>query len=127
MNTISKTLLDLQNNQEQRIQAAFRLENIATSEAIQILGKALQTDPSPIVRHECAFALGETAAAQEAGKFLIQAIQTDNSIFVVHEALLALGTLGDKSFEPFIATYLNHPQQDIAESAAIALQRLCTK
>lgn len=54
--------LDTKNyNQEWRIQAAFHLENQPDDEAVHILGKGLKTDPSPIVRHEFAFSLGETA------------------------------------------------------------------
>ena len=82
------------------------------------------TDPSPIVRHECAFSLGETAASKLAGLYLMKAVENDPNVFVKHEALMALGTLGDPSFIPFIKKFLNHPEKDIAESAEIALQRI---
>lgn len=88
------------------------------------LGKALLTDPSAIVRHECAFSLGETANPKKAGPYLTQAIETDTSLFVVHEALLALATLGDTSFAAFIKPYLKDPREEIKESAEIALERL---
>ena len=80
-----KIILDTKNSsKEQRIQAAFHLENIADDESVKALAKALFTDPSPIVRHECAFALGETAHPKEAGKYLMKAIETDKSVFVRH-------------------------------------------
>jgi HEAT repeat protein len=88
------------------------------------MAKAMFTDPSPIVRHECAFSLGETAAPKLAGPYLMQAIENDPHVFVKHEALLALGTLGDKSFVPFIETFLKHSEAEVSESAEIALQRL---
>ncbi|MBI2632161.1 HEAT repeat domain-containing protein [Candidatus Pacearchaeota archaeon] len=82
------------------------------------------SDPSPIVRHECAFSLVETAHPALAGSYLIKAIESDNNIFVIHEALLALGTLGKKEFIPFIQKYLKDSRPEIAESAEIAIQRI---
>lgn len=120
-----KIILDVKNsNQEARIQAAFHLENMHDDESIHLLGKALQTDPSPIVRHECAFSLGETAHPKLAGPYLMQAVEEDKNIFVIHEALLALATLGKEEFMPFIKKYVKHPVEEIAESAEIALQRI---
>ena len=119
-----KIVLDLKVCKEDRIQAAFQLENNADDVAVDALGKALLTDSSPIVRHERAFSLGETGHPDKAAPYLMQAIQTDKSIFVVHEALLALAILGDAKFIPFIKKYLKDPRPDIAESAEIALERL---
>ncbi len=120
----TQIILDQSVSKDDRIQAAFQLENIGDDRAIRTLGKALFTDPSPIVRHECAFALGETAAAKEAGPLLMKAIETDESPYVRHEALMALGTLGDVAFIPFIEQFLTDDDTDVAESAEIALQRL---
>ena len=119
-----KIILDLNENQEARIQAAFHLENAGDEESIDVLGKALVQDPSPIVRHEIAFSLGETAHPNSAGKHLMKAIEEDENIFVVHESLLALGTLGKKEFIPFVKKYLNDPRPEISESAEISLQRI---
>ena len=121
-----KIILDLNETKDQRIQAAFKLENIADDASITAMGKALLSDPSPIVRHECAFSLGETASPKEAGPYLMKAIEQDESIFVVHEALMALGTLGDSSFISFVKKFLYDSRKDVAESAEIALQRLTT-
>jgi len=119
-----KDILDLKKSKDARIQAAFKLENIADDESIDALSKALFTDPSPIVRHECAFALGETAYPKCAGPALMRAIENDKSVFVRHEALLALATLGDLSFIEFIEKYLDDSDPSISESAEIAIQRL---
>jgi len=110
----TEVILDLTRSKDERIQAAFQLENMADEAAIAALGKTLLTDPSPLVRHECAFSLGETAALKEAGPCLMEAAETDTSIFVVHEALMALGTLGDASFIPFVKRFLRDPRRDVA-------------
>ena len=119
-----KIILDLNENQEMRIQAGFHLENMPDDESVRVLGKSLMTDPSPIVRHECAFSLGETAHPKIAVPYLMKAVEEDKNIFVVHEALLALGTLGKKEFVPFIEKFLKDPRPEISESAEIALQRI---
>ena len=125
MEDYKKIILDFKNtNAEQRIQAAFHLENIPTEEAVETLGKALETDPSPIARHEHAFVLGETASPKLASKFLMKAAESDSSVFVRHESILALATLGDNSIKPFIEKFLKDPDKHISESVEIALQRL---
>ena len=119
-----KIILDLNLTKEERIQAAFHLENAGEDESIRIMGKALFSEPSPIVRHEIAFSLGESCNPKLASEYLMKAIEEDENIFVRHEAILALATLGKKEFIPFIKKYINSPELEIAESAEIALQRL---
>ena len=120
----ARIILDLDKTEEERIQAAFHLENALEDESLNALIKGLFTDPSPIVRHEFAFSLGETSHPELAGKYLMKAVETDKNIFVRHEAILALATLGRPEFKKFIKNFLNDPEPEIAESAKIALQRL---
>jgi HEAT repeat protein len=82
------------------------------------------TDPSPIVRHEFAFSLGETAHSSLAAKYLMKSVEEDENVFVRHEAVLALATLGKEEFIPFIERFVNDPDPEMAESAVIALQRI---
>jgi len=117
-------ILDLNKNQEERIQAAFHLENAIKDENIRKLCKGLMTDPSPIVRHEFAFSLGETAHSELAAKYLMKAVEEDKNVFVRHEAILALATLGKERFIPFIEKFVKDPEPEMAESAEIALQRI---
>lgn len=117
-------ILDLSKTKEERIQAAFHLENAVKDENILKLCKGLMTDPSPIVRHEFAFSLGETGYPSIASKYLMKAVEEDSNIFVRHEAILALATLGKKEFIPFVEKFLSSKEQEMAESAEIALQRL---
>src|SRR3989344_9572302 len=119
-----KIILDLNATKEERIQAAFHLENAGDDDSVKIMGKALFNEPSPIVRHEIAFSLGESCNPALASKYLMKAIEKDENIFVRHEEILAMATLGKKEFIPFIKKYINSPELEIAESAEIALQRL---
>lgn len=119
-----KRLLDLNLTKEERIQAAFHLENSVEDASISALGKALFTEPSPIVRHEIAFCLGECGHPKLAAKYLMDAVEEDKNIFVRHEAILALATLGKQEFIPFIERFVDDPALEVAESAQIALERV---
>ncbi|MEM3112835.1 MAG: HEAT repeat domain-containing protein [Candidatus Pacearchaeota archaeon] len=121
---LANIVLDLTKTREERIQAAFHLENAVNESSIRALGKALFTDPSPIVRHEFAFSLGECGHIELASKYLIKAVENDENIFVRHEAILALATLGKEEFIPFIKNFINDPIPEMAESAQIALERI---
>lgn len=121
----AKIVLDVKSRRkEERIQAAFHLENAKEDESIKSLIKALETDPSPIVRHEIAFSLGETAHPTLAAPALMKAVEFDKNVFVRHEAVLALATLGKPEFIPFIERFVNDPEIEMAESAEIALERI---
>lgn len=120
----ANVVLDLSKTEEERIQAAFHLENALDDDSLNVLIKGLFSDPSPIVRHEFAFSLGETSHPEIAGPALMKAVEEDENIFVRHEAILALATLGRPEFREFIEGYLDDPEPEMAESAKIALQRL---
>ena len=117
---------DLSRNKEERIQAAFHLENAKEDKSLLALCKGLMVDPSPIVRHEFAFSLGETAHPTLVAPYLMRAVKEDTNIFVRHEAILALATLGKREFIPFVESFLNDPSEEMRESAEIALERLRT-
>ena len=117
-------VLDLNKSMEERIQGAFQLENAKREENILKLVKGLFTDPSPIVRHEFAFSLGETGRGDLVGKYLMKSVEEDENLFVRHESILALATLGDKKFIPFVKRFLDAPEIEMRESAEVALQRL---
>lgn len=119
-----KIVLDMNKTKEERIQAAFHLENAGDDESIRVVAKGLFTDPSPIVRHEFAFVLGESAHPDLAEKYLKAAVEEDENVFVRHEAILALATLGRKENIPFVKRFITDPEIEMAESAEIALQRL---
>lgn len=120
----AEVILDLTKSMEDRIQAAFQLENAKKEENILKLVKGLFTDPSPIVRHEFAFSLGETGRPDLVGKYLMKSVEEDKNLFVRHESILALSTLGKSEFIPFVEKFLDDPEPEMSESAEVALQRL---
>ena len=116
-------VLDLMIKPEDRIQAAFQLLESNQLEDIHFLIQALHQEPNPIVKHEIIFCLGETAS-QLVIDHLIDQLNKDHNPFVVHETLLALATLGDVKVIPIIKKFISSPNQDIADSAKIAIERI---
>ncbi|MDH5401909.1 MAG: HEAT repeat domain-containing protein [Candidatus Heimdallarchaeota archaeon] len=117
-------LLDQSLSAERRIQACFQLQNEEIELAVELLSQGLFTDPSPIVRHECAYTLGEISTPQSI-KSLIHAIETDSNDFVVHEAALALSNLGEGA--QYFQNLLKSNNLDIVCTAEISLQRMKMK
>lgn len=111
---------------EERIQFIFQSQNDATDVRLVKVGYLLENDPSPIVRHEAAYVLGEVNS-EVSSKFLLHAIQNDPNRFVVHESALALGNLGDISFLDDLTKLLEHPDHDVVLTAEIAIERLKMK
>ncbi len=116
-------VVDHSRSKEERVQSAFQLAGNRDPDSLDALIKAMLTDPSPVVRHECAFVLGETKLFH-IGKYLMQAVENDSSSIVKHEALSSLGSLGDPSSIPFIEKYLDHPDATVRDSAEMARERI---
>ena len=124
LKSLLKILDDLgSKNKEYRIQASFVLMDNASTESVDLLISSLEREPSPIVKHELIFSLGESIHYKVVPE-LIKVLQTDKNFFTVHEALLALGTLGDFKAESEIRKFLHHEDPAIVESAEISLERL---
>ena len=117
------TVLDLMTKPENRIQAAFQLLESNQPEDVHLLIKALHQETNPIVKHEIIFCLGETAS-QSVIDHLVAQLDNDQNPFVVHETLLALATLGDAKAIPIIKKFISNLNEDIADSAKIALERI---
>jgi HEAT repeat protein len=111
---------------EERIKATFQLLVKRTEDATAIIAKGLEDDPSPIVRHECAYSLGEVGG-EIATNALVKAIETDKNSFVVHEAALALGNLGQVETKHTLQKLLEHSDYNVILTAKIALQRYNNK
>lgn len=110
-------------NKEKRIQASFLLMDDASTESVDLLIENLNLEPSPIVKHEIIFSLGESIHYKVVPA-LIKVLETESNFFTIHESLLALGTIGDKNCEQIIRKFLKHENPEITESAEIGLERL---
>jgi len=116
-------ILDHERSKEERTQAAFHLAGRQDENALEALIKAVLTDPSCIVRHECAFVLGDKRKPY-LGKYLAKTVKEDSSNIVIHEELSAFGTLGDPSYILLIRESINYPDVIVSETAEMAIERI---
>ena len=86
---------------------------------------SLANDPSPVIRHEAAFLLGESKN-KKVVSILMQAIKDDESDLVRHEAIEALGDLKVKTrqVENLLRSLLKDKNPFIRDTADIALLTL---
>jgi len=102
-------------------EAMWRVENREqTGNEIKMIIEALRKDPSPIVRHEAAFALGEIASI-EAVEALAHAVLHDHSPLVRHESAEALGWIPTEASRRALEEALNDSDADVVATARISL------
>lgn len=117
------TALNPEKESVKRIQACFRLMNLADKESIETIFKVLKEDKCELVRHEAAFCLGETAYLP-AIEVLKEVLEKDSSTVVKHECLISLGTIAPKETLPLIEKYIESENFIVSSSAIVAKERI---
>lgn len=115
------------NNKErplkERFRALFTLKNIGGGTAIEAISKAFDDD-SALLKHELAYCLGQMQDVQ-AVEILTKVLQdTSQEPMVRHEAAEALGAIGHPDVLPILEKYKKDPVIEVAETCAIALDRV---
>lgn len=100
--------------------AVLLLQYLPARSAVKLLTDILETDNSPVIRHEAAFIAG-TFKSKASVQLLIRTITRDRSILVKHEAIEALGdALGAKA-KPYLSRYLRSRQRLLAATARVVV------
>lgn len=115
------------NNKErplkERFRALFTLKNIGGGAAIEAISKAFDDD-SALLKHELAYCLGQMQDTQ-AVQILSKVLQdTTQEPMVRHEAAEALGAIGHPEVLPILEKYKEDSVIEVAETCAIALDRV---
>lgn len=109
-----------------RFRALFTLRNIIEKDSIDSIGKVLLDDDSALLKHECAYCLGQMKD-QRAIDYLMESIKDESQHPMVrHEAGEALGAIGKDSKEimEILHKYAKHDVQELAETCQLALDRM---
>lgn len=105
-----------------RYTALFALRNRNADDAAIALGEALLSDPSALLRHECAYVLGQMQR-EASFPYLAKALQTDANPMVRHESAEALGALGGERVVPILKRALvEDVAVEVRESCELALR-----
>ncbi|EDW84260.1 uncharacterized protein Dwil_GK14046 [Drosophila willistoni] len=108
---------------KERFRALFTLKNIGGSTAIAAISQAFDDD-SALLKHELAYCLGQMqdiAALDILTKVLEDITQEP---MVRHEAAEAMGAIGHPDVLPLLEKYKKDPVIEVAETCAIALDRV---
>jgi hypothetical protein len=80
-------------------------------------------DVSPLTRHDAAFTLGQLGY-RSAVPVLVHAVSEDASPIVRHESAVALSSIGDYDVLPQLEKVIEDKDEDVSNSALIALEYL---
>lgn len=108
-----------------RMRGIFALRGLPVGPATRgPLSTLLTRDPSALVRHEAAYALGQMQDAGASGVLGEVLADTTEDVMVRHEAAEALGAIGDPAAVPLLTRYLDDERVEVRETCVLALARL---
>lgn len=117
-------LLDLGLPMFERFQALFSLRSLDSDASALVLGESMLVDRSALLRHECAYVLGQMQRPVVIPQ-LVQAMAHDPNPMVRHEAAEALGAIGTDEVLPHLRRCLaQDPSEDVRESCQVALDHI---
>lgn len=122
----SKLLSDDEESLAKRFRALFTLRNIINQDSIDAIGKVLLNDDSNLLKHECAYCMGQMKDPI-AIPYLIDALKdTKHHSMVRHESAEALGAIGKQTSDihELLKKYSKDEDRIVSETCTLALARL---
>ncbi|KAI2810298.1 hypothetical protein BLOT_001458 [Blomia tropicalis] len=122
--SVTKLLADSAKPMGERFRALFTLKNIGGHDSIDHIGNVLLCDESALLKHECAYCLGQMQD-EHAINVLEKVLSNVNEHPMVrHEAGEALGAIGSDHCLSILEKYLNDPCKDVSETVLLAINRI---
>jgi deoxyhypusine monooxygenase len=106
-----------------RFDLVHSLSAINSSKVRGLLSYVVRSDPSPLVRHEAAFAIGCVGGASELTA-VREALEHDPSFLVRHEAAMAIAEIGGPSELSLLQTGMSDANEEVAVSCEVAIARI---
>jgi deoxyhypusine monooxygenase len=126
VNECGRILADEKENLAKRFRALFTLRNIICQDSIDAIGKVLLEDDSDLLKHECAYCMGQMKDPH-ALPYLVEAIKDERQHPMVrHESGEALGAIGKHTEDilDLLRLYSKHSVRELSETCVLALDRL---
>ncbi|XP_077232146.1 uncharacterized protein LOC143866861 [Tasmannia lanceolata] len=123
---LGQLLADDKESLAKRFRALFTLRNIICPESIDAIGKVLINDESDLLKHECAYCMGQMKDPY-AIPYLVDTIKDEKQHPMVrHESGEALGAIGRHTDEilSLLQKYSKHHVRELSETCDLALDRL---
>jgi len=109
-----------------RFSVTNSLASVHNSVSRMLLSSVLQKDPSPLVRHEAAFAIG-CVGDEACLPVLKNSLTGDKSFLVRHEVAMALSELGGRDEMIVLEKGLEDKSKEVVISCRVAIQRISEK
>lgn len=124
ISTVGAILFDQKADLSGRFRALFTLRNVGGQEAIDWISKTLVTDPSPLLKHECAYCLGqmEDPTADSILKTVLE--NKEEHPMVRHEAGEALAAIGSHSSIDILKKYSTDDVIEVAQTCQLGVKRI---
>lgn len=119
-----EVLNDSNRSLAERFRALFTLRSQGGKEAIDNISQCLLEDSSVLLKHECAYCLGQMQDTRALPVLQKVLADTTEESMVRHEAGEALGAIGDVSIGLYLDKYINDPSPEVAETCQLARARL---
>ncbi|XP_033096888.1 deoxyhypusine hydroxylase-like [Anneissia japonica] len=107
----------------ERFRALFTLRNLGGETAIDYIVECF-SDQSALLKHECAYCLGQMQDKYAIPKLVTVLKDTKQDTMVRHEAGEALGAIGCNSVMGILKEYCNDPIIEVAETCQLAVERI---
>lgn len=108
---------------KERFRALFTLRNIGGEISIKCIEKCF-SDSSALLKHECAYCLGQMQDPLAIPKLESILSNTSEEAVVRHEAAEALAAIGLSSSIDILKAYVDDPVTEVSETCQLAVQKM---
>lgn len=125
MNKLGDLLVNQSVPMKARYRALFTLKNLGGEDAVRNICKGF-ADPSALLKHECAYCLGQMQNESAIDTLINVLSNTSEDPMVRHEAGEALGAIGIKAdrVHSALTEFSKDKHAEVAETCQLALARL---
>ncbi|XP_054716769.1 deoxyhypusine hydroxylase-like [Uloborus diversus] len=120
---IGNILVDQTRPMKERFRALFTLKNIGGETSIHCIERCFD-DPSVLLKHECAYCLGQMGDSFAVPKLESILKNTAEDPIVRHEAGEALAAIGKESSLEILQNYIDDPCVEVSETCQLAVQKM---
>ena len=113
-----------------QFRALFTIKSLASSQpeslsqGIDIIGKALSTSESALLKHELAYVLGQMQSSLALPTLTRVLEDVKEHAMVRHEAAEAMGAIGDEAALPILERFKDDEEISVRETVELAVQRI---
>lgn len=107
-----------------RMRTCFKLRALGSDDVFQQLDRGIWTSDSDLLKHEICYVMGQMQDRKALPYLKSYLGDRGLTPIVRHEAGEAIAAIGDVTTIPFLETYMDDPQEEVAETCQLAVKQL---